>query len=58
MKRLLVFVMSITLIFPVLCFGQTAVEFFNSGIYKIDLKDYNGAIADFTKAIELNPNDY
>ena len=23
---------------------------------KDDLKDYNGAIADYTKAIELNPN--
>ena len=44
------------LMFPVLCFGQTAEEYENRGISKDDLKDYEGAIADFTKAIELDPD--
>tara|TARA_B110000879_G_scaffold116974_1_gene155672 strand:- start:17 stop:745 length:729 start_codon:yes stop_codon:yes gene_type:complete len=52
MKKLLFLLM-----FPVLCFGQTADEFYNSGLDKGNLEDYNGAIADFTKAIELNPDD-
>ena len=38
-------------------FGQTAEEYFNSGYDKAQVKDYYGAIADYTKAIELNPND-
>lgn len=36
---------------------QSAVEFFNRGVAKNDLQDYIGAIADFTKAIELDPTD-
>jgi len=43
--------------FPVLCFGQTAEEYEKSGRKKYYLKDYAGAIADYTKAIELDPND-
>jgi len=38
-------------------FGQTAEEYVNSGNQKDDAKDYNGAISDYTKAIELDPND-
>ena len=38
-------------------FGQTAKEYFNSGYDKADAKDYYGAISDYNKAIELNPND-
>ena len=38
-------------------FGQTAEEYFSSGYDKAEAKDYYGAISDFTKAIELNPND-
>ena len=37
-------------------FGQTAEEYFNSGYDKAQVKDYYGAIADYTKAIEINPN--
>tara|TARA_B100001245_G_C22745101_1_gene361095 strand:+ start:93 stop:392 length:300 start_codon:yes stop_codon:yes gene_type:complete len=37
-------------------FSQTWKEYYNSGLKKIDNGDYNGAIADFTKSIELNPN--
>ena len=36
-------------------FGQTAEEYFNQANAKDDLKDYKGAIADYTKAIELDP---
>ena len=38
-------------------FGQTAQEYFYSGLDKAEAKDYNGAISDYTKAIELDPND-
>ena len=37
-------------------FGQTAKEYFDSGFDKADAKDYYGAISDYNKAIELNPN--
>ena len=33
-----------------------AVAYNNRGFSKDDLKDYYGAIADYTKAIELDPN--
>ena len=40
-------------------FGQTAKEYFDNGIEKITNEDYYGAIADFTKAIEIDPDyDY
>ena len=31
-------------------------RYLNQGVTKMDSKDYKGAIADFTKVIELNPN--
>ena len=37
-------------------FGQTSAQYFKSGFDKFEAKDYYGAIADYTKAIELNPN--
>jgi len=36
---------------------QTAKEFYNRGVEKIDLQDYIGAIADFTKIIEIYPKN-
>ena len=30
--------------------------YYNIGVYKAKLKDYNGAISSYNKAIELNPN--
>ena len=36
---------------------QTAEEYFYSALNKANLKDDYGAIADFTKAIELDPDD-
>jgi tetratricopeptide (TPR) repeat protein len=37
-------------------YGQTPKEYFNRAVAKLNLQDYRGAIVDFTKAIELNPN--
>ena len=36
---------------------DTATSFYESGISKLSLQDYRGAIQDFNKAIKLNPND-
>ena len=38
-------------------YGQTSEEYFNKAIDKDELKDYRGAIEDYTKAIVINPND-
>ncbi|ABM78777.1 tetratricopeptide repeat protein [Prochlorococcus marinus] len=35
--------------------AQSAAVFFNRGYAKDELKDYQGAIADYTKAIAINP---
>ena len=51
MKKLI-----LLLFIPLVSFGQTANEYFNNAIEKITNQDYYGAIADYTKAIELNPN--
>ena len=39
-----------------LTYGQTAEEYYNIANNKSDSKDYQGAIENYTKAIELNPN--
>ena len=36
---------------------QTAEEYFYRALEKQNKKDYYGAVADYTKAIEINPND-
>ena len=46
----------ILLIAPMVGFGQTAKEYFNSGYNKAEAEDYNGAINDYNKAIGLDPN--
>ena len=45
------------LLLPFWCFAQTqtAEQLIQSGNTKANQKDYQGAIDDFTKAIELNP---
>ena len=53
MKKLLL----VLLFVPLVSFGQSAEEFFNRGSSKYSLEDYYGAIADYTKAIELDPDD-
>ena len=52
MKKLLFLLVFI----PLVSFGQTAAEYINSGYEKAEAKDNYGAIADYTKAIELSPN--
>ena len=39
-----------------LSFGQKPDEYFNRANDKAKLQDYRGAIADYSKAIELNPD--
>ena len=53
MKKLL---LTLTLLVSFVSFGQTSTEYFNRGYDKAEAKDYNGAISDYNKAIELNPN--
>ena len=53
MKKLLYLILLITSF----SYGQTAEEYFDRGYTKHKLKDYERAIADYTKAIEINPND-
>jgi hypothetical protein len=40
-----------------LAYGQTAEPYFYSAISKEELEEYRGDIADYSKAIELNPYD-
>ncbi len=37
-------------------FGDRAFDYYNSGVNREDRSDWNGALADYNKAIELNPN--
>ena len=39
------------------CYCQTNGDYFKKGMTEAKLKDYRGAILDFSKAIELNPTD-
>ena len=52
-KLLLIIIVFVTS----LSYCQTAEEYFERGISKADLQDYQGAIADFSKVIELDPNN-
>jgi tetratricopeptide (TPR) repeat protein len=45
------------LAFSLNCFSQIEEEFFNSGIKKNKAGDYQGAIEDYTKALEINPKN-
>ncbi|MDA9290214.1 tetratricopeptide repeat protein [bacterium] len=53
MKKIL---FTLALLISFVSFGQTAEEYFDSGYDKAKAKDHYGAIADYTKAIEINPN--
>ena len=48
---------TLALLISVVSFGQTAEEYFDRGYDKAESKDYYGAISDYTKAIELDPNE-
>ncbi len=41
--------------FCAICLGQTAFGYYNLGLVKYNLLDFKGAIADFDKALEINP---
>jgi hypothetical protein len=49
-------ILTLALLISAVSFGQTSTEYFNSGNDKAEANDHYGAISDFTKAIELNPN--
>jgi len=53
MKKIL---FTLALLISFSSFGQTAEQYFEMGNEKQDNFDYNGALADYTKAIEINPN--
>ena len=53
MKKIL---FTLALLISFISFGQTANEYYNRGYDKDELKDYKGAIEDYTKVIEINPN--
>jgi Tfp pilus assembly protein PilF len=36
--------------------AQKAIDFYNSGVKKVDSRDFEGAKNDFQKAIEIDPN--
>jgi tetratricopeptide (TPR) repeat protein len=46
----LVFIISVS-------YSQTAEDYIDKGNSKANLQDYRGAIEDYSKAIQLNPND-
>jgi len=45
------------LLTPFLAHAQTAEEYFKQGVTKIDNGDYDGAIENFNKVIELDPKN-
>ena len=51
-------ILTLTLLFSLNINSQTAEEFFYTAIDKSRAKDYVGALNDYNKAIELNPNYY
>ena len=53
MKKLILFLVVLNLI----TFGQTAEDYFTRGLAKYDLEYYKGAVEDFNKAIQLNPDE-
>ena len=50
-------ILFIVLFLPASFFAQTAETYYKRGIDKFEKQDYRGAIADYTKRIELN-SDY
>jgi Flp pilus assembly protein TadD len=55
MKKIITLLTALFLVSNV--YGQTAKEYLNRGVAKTKLDDLTGAIADYNKAINLNPND-
>jgi tetratricopeptide (TPR) repeat protein len=55
MKKVLIVLIAIISVSNV--YSQTAETYYNKGNSKNELQDHRGAIADYSKSIELNPND-
>ena len=56
MKKSLLFVS--VLILTTTCFGQIGVEYFERGSEKYQQEDFTGALSEFSKFIEIDPNQY
>ena len=54
MKKLIILLVALVSLTTAYC--QTANEYNKMGVSKAKLEDYRGAIADYTKAIEIDPN--
>ena len=55
MKKLIILLVALVSLTTAYC--QTASEYFDMGVSKLQLEDYRGAIADYTKVIDIDPND-
>lgn len=61
MKRfitIIIFLICFNLSLPSFASDTSAKTYCDSGLTKIELKDYKGALEDYTKAIQLEPNNY
>lgn len=61
MKRfiaIIIFIICLNLSLTSFASDASAKAYCDSGLTKIELKDYNGALADYVKAIQLEPNNY
>lgn len=54
MNNFKIFIVIIILLSLYNCRGQTAKEYFKHGLLKDSLKDYKGAIVEFSKAIKID----
>ena len=51
MKKIII---AVSLFLTLFTYCQTAEEYLKKGVSKVDLNDHQGAIADYSKAIEIN----
>ena len=54
MKKIVI--LSVILLISYNLYSQSAEEYLNSSLAKVNLQDYRGAISDCNKAIEIEPN--
>ena len=50
-----IFYLLIAMLTESFVYSQTAEQYFNAWIAKVSIQEHNGAIVDFTKAIDLEP---
>ena len=60
MKKFITIILLICISLSLPCFASNmnAEAYFKTGVSKQKLKDYKGALEDYNKAIQLNPNDF